>query len=514
MRFGGWRVGRWILVASLLLGWGLRLPPALDLPLHPDEALYGYWGLLIGYGRDPWLAKAPVYKPPLLPYLMAGVQALVGRAEIAVRLLGLSAGLLTIPLAATLARSLYRDRLTAVAAALGVALSPLAITVSATAFLDPAMIAWGLAACVMAARGRPGWAGLLAGLSLATKQTGLVWFPMVALLHLSSQSVSGESQVANRKSLIAAHLPTCKLAHLLACTLLVVGLVLAWDMVRVVQGAGSFWRVGVVGYGGLRLIWPQELWGRLREWTGVARCLFNSPLVNFVLVVGLPALAWRALTHHRRTREGFADLLLVSFSLLYFLLQWLIAFPIWDRYLMPLVPVLSILLGRVVQVAARCLSRLARRFSTHISPYLAPLIAALLLASLIGPAVSASKGHSPGGSDLRAYEGVAQVANSLSHLPEGSVVYHHWLGWHYHYYLFDAPVYLAYWPTPSWLARDVQVFGEREPRYITFPAWESAGRVKQALNDAGYALEQTSTATRRDGTLSFTVYRVQSLSDR
>ncbi len=177
-----WGRDRWALVALLLLAWALRLPPLLGNRFHPDEALYGYWGLLIGRGWDPWLAAAPVYKPPLLPYLVAGAQALFGNSggnsEFAVRLPGLAAGLLTVPLVAALAYALYRDRWTAAAAAVGVALSPFAILFSATAFTDPPMVALGLAACVAAARGRPGWAGLLAGLAFATKQTGLVWIPL------------------------------------------------------------------------------------------------------------------------------------------------------------------------------------------------------------------------------------------------------------------------------------------------------------------------------------------------
>ena len=89
------------------------------------------------------------------------------------------------------------------------------------------------------------------------------------------------------------------------------------------------------------------------------------------------------------------------------------------------------------------------------------------------------------------------------------MIYQHWLGWHYDDYLFDAPVYVAYWPTPAWLAQDVRAFGGREPRYITFPSWESPARVKGALTRVGYELAPVLTTTRRDGTRSFTVYHIQ-----
>ena len=477
-----WARDRWALVPLLLLAWALRVPPILDNRFHPDEALYGYWGLLVGRGQDPCLATVPVYKPPLLPYLVAGAQALFGDSEFAVRLPGLAAGMLTVPLVAALAHSLYRERWMAAAAAVGVALSPFAILFSATAFPDPLMVALGLGACMAAARGRPGWAGLLAGLAFAAKQTGLVWLPLAL----------GVSLVQS---------PKAQIPKLIICFSLVVGLVFIWDVVRMAQGAESFWHMGVTGYGGLRLIWPHELWTRLRGWIGLARYLFVSPVVNGTLLMGLPALVWSALTRRHHTCEGFTDLLLVSFSLIYFLLHWLWAFPIWDRYLLPLVPVLAVLLARLLSLLASY-ARLAIRHSPLF------IVHCSLFIFLAFPAFNAAHSRYPVGGDHGAYDGIDEVAAFLRGLPEGAVVYQHWLGWHYKYYLFDVPVYLAYWPTPAWLAQDVRAFGARNPRYITFPSWESSARVEWALAEVGYGLAPALTTTRRDGTLSFTVYRI------
>jgi 4-amino-4-deoxy-L-arabinose transferase-like glycosyltransferase len=496
------------LVSLLLLAWVLRLPPALDNRFHPDEALYGYWGLLIGRGQDPWLAAVPADKPPLLPYLAAGAQALFGDSEFAVRLVGLAAGLLTVPLVAALAYALYRDRWTAAAAAVGVALSPFAILFSATAFTDPLMVALGLAACVAAARGRSGWAGLLAGLAVATKQTGVVWVPLVAAF-----------QISNLKSQI----PKSSHSMLFICHLsFVILLVFVWDAVRVAQGAESFWRAGVTDYGGLRLIWPQELWARLRGWTGLARCFFVSPVVNGALLAGLPVLVWHRVRRStfdvqspkpkvrgpslgRYTRGVLADLFFVFFLLIYLLLHWLLAFPIWDRYLLPLLPVLAVLLGRVLALFASYLQSANRHLPSEPLRAICHLSLAIFLA---WPAFNAAHSRYPVGGDHGAYDPIDKVAAFLRGLPEGTVVYQHWLGWHYDYYLFDAPVYLAYWPTPAWLARDVQAFGATELRYLAFPSWESPARVEWALAGVGYGLEPVLTTTRRDGTSSFTVYRV------
>ena len=565
-RHWGW--DRWALVALLLLGWALRVPPLLDNRFHADEALYAYWGLLIGRGQDPWLAAVPVDKPPLLSYLVAGAQSLLGNSEFAVRFPGLAAGWLTIGLTAALADALYRDRWAAMGAAVGVALSPFAILFSATAFTDPVMVALGLGTCVAAARGRRGWSGLLAGLAFATKQTGLAWVPLALALGQiskpkaqgsrprirtsSPQSLISDLQPLPRHSrlpLLIGHLSfvICHLPFVISLSL-VVGLVFAWDSVRMVQGAESFWGMGVTAYGSLRPIWPQELWTRLWGWVGLARYFFVSPIVNAALVVGSTLLTWSAAVRRRCTRGALADLFLGAFLLLYFLIHWLFAFPVWDRYLLPAVPVLAVLLGRTLTFLASYLQPKASRTPStirhpssairqspivnrhsplsirhwtsdighlslvigHLSFVICHLSFALLL---LPPAWNAAHSRYPIGGDHGAYDGIDQVAAFLRELPEGAVVYHHWLGWHYADYLFDAPVYLAYWPTPAWLAQDVQAFGAREPRYVTFPSWESPARAARALSGVGYELSPALTTSRRDGTHSFTVCRIQPPSD-
>jgi 4-amino-4-deoxy-L-arabinose transferase-like glycosyltransferase len=488
----------WALLALVLLALALRLPPTLDNRFHPDEALYGYWGLLIALGRDVGLVDVPVYKPPLLPYLIAGAEGLLGKSELAVRLPGLAAGVLTVPLVAALAHALYRDRWAAMTAAACVTLSPFAILFSATAFTDPPMVALGLGASLAAARGRPGWAGLLAGLAFATKQTGLAWLPLILLL----QVAAAQSPISILKPLLLA------IGH----WALIIGLVFAWDAARVAQGAESFWNLGVAGYGGLRFIWPQELGTRLRGWAELARYLFVSPIVNGALLLGIPVLVWRALAH--RTRQAITDLFLVAFLIAHLSLHWLWAFPIWDRYLLPLVPILAILLGHVIALLTSRLQRAFRNLSA-IRHSLFAIFHCSLFIALIFPAWNAAA-HSnyPVGGDHGAYDGIDQVAAFLNRQPEGTVVYQHWLGWEYSYYLFDGPISLAYWPTPAWLAQDVLVFGAKGPRYITFPAWESPARVEQALAEAGYELSPMLTTTRRDGIPSFTVYQILPLSNQ
>jgi hypothetical protein len=282
---------------------------------------------------------------------------------------------------------------------------------------------------------------------------------------------------------------------------LVVALAFGWDAARIAQGATSFWQMGVVGYGGLRLIWPQELLPRLQGWLELTGYLFASPMINGLLLVGVPVLVSIGIVRHPGARHSFADILLASFVLSYLLFHWLVALPIWDRYLLPVVPILAVLLGRVGRGTASRLSFL----SSH---WRIAAVGLLLVGFLSVPAFQASASRYPIGQERVAYEGIEDVVSFLARLPEGSVVYHHWLGWQFHYALWDAPVYLAYWPNPAWLVQDVEVFGGRGPRYIVFPEWESSARVKHHLDAIGYGLDAVSTAARSNGERSFTVYRL------
>jgi 4-amino-4-deoxy-L-arabinose transferase-like glycosyltransferase len=445
----------------------------------------------------------PVYKPPLFPYLVAGTQLAFGPLDLGLRVPGLAAGLLTVVLSAALARALYQDRWLAGPAAVVAALSPFATQFSATLFPDPLMAVLGLGACVAAARRRAMLAGLLAGLSLAAKQTGLAWVPLACILVLIREP--------NRLR---------SMARLLAGFAAPLGLVYAWDAVRSMQGATSFWDVGISGYGGLRLIWPHELATRLAGWGRLAGYLVVSPALNMSVLVGVSVLSWVALRHMRCTAAGLTDLALVGFGVTLMLVHWLCAFPVWDRYLLPLAPLVSVLISRVARLVSQWadgqLERVyARRVRTRgdrhgrVTENLSQVIVqAALVMMLVGPTVGGSDATSAIGGDHGASQGIDEVAQYIAGLPEGSVVYHHWQGWHYGYYLFDVPVFLAYWPDPSWLAADVRTFGASEPRYVTFPAAESTTRVEHGLHTVGYGLHEELTTRNLAGMHTFSLYRI------
>jgi hypothetical protein len=88
------------------------------------------------------------------------------------------------------------------------------------------------------------------------------------------------------------------------------------------------------------------------------------------------------------------------------------------------------------------------------------------------------------------------------------VLYDHWLSWQFDFYLFDRPLFVAWFATPQALALDLTAFGHTSPRYLVVPTWESEAELRAAAGEAGFVFAPIYTATRRDGSTSFVVYQL------
>ncbi|MCA9961503.1 MAG: glycosyltransferase family 39 protein, partial [Anaerolineales bacterium] len=207
----------------------LRLPGLFANTFAADEALFASWARWIAVWRDPLLQGQPVDKPPLLFYTQALFYPLFGPVTWAARLPNLLASVLLVPLVAIWAWRLYRDGKTAVFAALFLALSPLAIQFSATAFIDPLLIFWLVTAVTQQPR-RPFASGFLFGLAVASKYQAVLWWPLLALLAWQQ----GWSWAQWRRWLAGLLPPLAAL--------------LLWSMAR--SGMGALWSAQMQNYGG------------------------------------------------------------------------------------------------------------------------------------------------------------------------------------------------------------------------------------------------------------------------
>jgi 4-amino-4-deoxy-L-arabinose transferase-like glycosyltransferase len=499
------------LIAVLLLGLAVRLVPWGHNRFLEDEALYATWGLQIASGADLMLEKEPVDKPPVHPYalalsfLLGSLPGALGTGpghETAARLPSLLASLMGIALVYALVRELHGEWWTGLLAAFLLALSPYDLLFASTAFTDPLMTAWMLGALLAAAKDRPGLAGVLGGLATATKQQGLFFLPLVIALVAMAPTLRPQQEADS-----GAGAPSWSrkawmwrwLRFSLGFLLIVAG-VLWWDAARL-QRPG-FLEQSLISYGGLEPTQPEALGERALEWLRLAAAFWVSPWFNSLVVGALVFWIACGLAGWRRG-PGRIDVVLGLFVTVFLLLHWLVGFQVWDRYLLSLVPLLAVL-------AARALVALGEAIRTPLGRQTyGAVLSVVLVATLAGPVLQAARSELPIGGDHGAYDGIDHLALYMrNQAPPRSVLYHYWLGYHYRFYLYGATLRLHWYPDLADLVQDATVY-RREPRYIAFPSWKDRAPVEKALADGGIHLEPAYQTTRRNGSVSFRLYRLE-----
>jgi len=544
-----------VMVAIVLVGFLLRALPLQQNRGLEDEALYGYWGLQIASGSDPMLDREPVDKPPFFPYLLAlsfflfasvhtenaesgpaadgspivgaplacadsSCRAEVRQLELASRLPSLFAGTVTIALLYSLGKRLYRSPRTGLLAAFLLALSPFSVLFGSTGFVDTVMAACVVAGLVAAVFGRPGVAGLFAGLAVATKQQGLLFLPLIALAGLMSFGpVSAHDLPPSRPVAQPRWCRSAWMAWLVFVLgfLAVVCATFVWDQARDLRP--GFLEQSVISYGGLRLAPLSDIGDRAATWFRLVTSFWASPPLNVLFVVGLALAAHAAFLAARqdgqhlpspvgRFRLGTAgrkesmSIAVALFLLVFLSVHLFVEVQLWDRYLLAMVPLAAFLLARSLVVAGRGLPA-GRCRAVYF-----PSLIALVTACVSPPLVSAEKGHLAIGGDHGAYDGIDELAAFMRvQVPPGAVLYDHWLGHHHRFYLYGAPIHVHWYPDPADLARDAVAY-RREPRYIAFPSWQEERLSTCALIDAGIGLVPVFEAHRRDTSVSFRLYQL------
>ncbi len=521
------------LLALLVLALALRAAPLTIHRFHEDEALYASWALLTV--EDPALISVPVDKPPLYIYLLAGLFRLLGPSELVARLPNLFASVASVALLYALGRRAY-DRSTALIAATLYAASPFGILFAPTAFTDPLLVLWMLLGLWAALARKPLLAGFALGLAYATKQQSLLLAPLVlavAIPNIQYPTSNVQLPTSNLRYPISnIQYPISAFLRSIVGFLPVFALVTWWDSLRW-HVQPSFWDRSLITYGGLEMLplsaWPQ----RLSDWAQLLSHVFGSTLLNGLLLIGLPLLLWLAV-HHRRSRRSThsafripslriyelpaaCDLLFTLYVVAYLLLHLAVSFQVWDRYLLPLVPLLCLLLARTIC----CLSSLAERrykqsrvssFRFRVSNIQYPiskLVMGILVISLVRPAYLGATSQLAVGGDHGAYQGIDHLAAYVrAHLPPGTTLYYHWLGWHYGYYLRDASLNTVWYPDPQTLAEQAAE-DDDVVRAIAFPGWKDDRPVRRALAAMGLTLVPQFATHRRDGSPSFALYLIE-----
>ena len=545
-------------ILILLLAFFLRAASLTLDRFHADEALYSGWALRIRDG-DPFLLDVPVDKPPLYLFALAASFRTFGSSELAARLPNLAAGMLNLALLYALARRLYGPR-TARWATFVLACSPYSILFARTAFTDTTLVTWTLAALYAATGGRWLWAGIAMGLALATKQHAVILYPLVfavgwmALTYSACGGSYPEGIPVGQSTAGPGKAKRWRVFLSLLGFAPILALVTWWDAQRWEIRPG-YWQQSTLSYGGLAWAAPAEWGGRLLEWLGWARYLFGSPLLYATFGLGIVLLMlwnWGLLparggSYQRvscgqstassdraahppdcpqntlrygpaRAQNKILDTLLAAYLLAYILLHTVAGFSVWDRYLLPLAPLVALLVGRMVSIVIpECSYRESRNPVTpalragasvpgissresRITRIVLPLTLSLLL--LLSGTRAARNGY-PVGGDHWAYQGLDEIASYLkTNAPPDAVLYHHWLRWHYTYYLHGTPFELRYWESGEHLLRE----SRRSPdhaQYIVLPTWRTEDPAIEGLS-----FEPLLSPQRRDGSVALTLYRV------
>lgn len=507
------------MLAALLLGaLLLRVIPWLaNLPLHHDEALYGTWARAIADGSDPLLLVPWIDKPPLVLYLLAFAIRVFGPSELALRAPGVLAGLLAVWATFGLARRIGGERV-AWAAALLMTLSPFAILFAPTAFTDGWLTLFVIAAAWAALAGRPGWAGVLLGLAAASKQQGVMGVPLVLALvvlgnisHVGRNGLErqGAGEVEARKARWARDI-LCAIGVAALGFAVVFGAVTYWDSLRW-HNRPSYWDQSLQTYGGVTLA-PLAKWpARAAEWAGQAGCWFGVLPIT-ALVLGLAAIGGRLRTDPRISEPSWRDSSIRSRLLLIYLIGYLLVhvaftFQPWDRYLLPVLPLVCILCGEGLVRAWDAIHSSPRRRAHRWAAV--PLAAVALYAAGLGATASI-----PVGSDIGAYHGVMEAAGFLAGQPPDSTVYFDRIGWHLGYYLYGKSIARSWYDSPGKLASEAaRVAAERDgsAQWLVLPAWEESQLpdLAAALAAVGFVAQPAYEVDTRDGRIDLTLYRLE-----
>lgn len=459
-------------------------------PFREDEAVYSTWALHF-LTDEPFFLTVWPDKPPIFLWLLSATFWLFDAepsttVEFSARWLNVAASVLTIPLVAAMARRLWGEQAAALSALL-LALNPFAIAFAPTGYTDSVLVLWGTAAIFCATVKRPFWAGIWLGLAIMTKQQGLLYVPLIMGLTWN-QIQSGSSHLGEGRAPLARnswkHYPirgafstpikpyVYSLLALFGPLLLGLGLlilpIVLLDSLRWAV-APSPWDLSIRNYGALILLPIGEWSGRATDWLRLIWYLVGSWSGWALLVAtGLLFFSQRrkgAKAEHRLSMIGW---LFIVWSAGFLLLHIGTSVQIWDRYLLPLVPVFVLLAGYIWSTV----------FDTQRQP-IGWAFTLLFLGLLIPASWRAAQGEVPIGGDHGDLVGLHEALGWIQRAQndEPFVLYHQALGPQLRLYLFDevqqGQADLRWYPHATYLVDNVAKSPHRR-KFLIQPDWAIA----------------------------------------
>jgi 4-amino-4-deoxy-L-arabinose transferase-like glycosyltransferase len=466
------------IVLILLLAAFVRFHAlAQDLRFQSDEALFATFARNAALNGD-WLFHGALDKPPLILYAMAVSMSFAARGsldtlldfdarqgEFAARVPNTFASLVLVAVMYAWVKRLSSNRTVALIAALLTACSPLLAAFSASAFTDILMLLGVTAALWMSAAKRPLWAGVWLALGFFSKQQALYYVPLVILMLVVTRKNEAPSYHYIRRMAAQA-------VVLLFPLIIAIALLLVWDSARAEPTGLLALAAANNAPNGLAAL--ADIPARINLWLAYGSHLLGTPPITAVLML----MAFAAFV----ARPTRLDALLWGFIALYSLVHWVVAFNIYDRYLLVVLPLYVVLAARGIGWSMKFRAWRALQANKPLRMALILVFALLLL----GGAWHASEGNIIG---ERTDDTILDLATFLNSQTLGAIIYDRWLGWELDYYLGQwTEKRKVYYPTPQMLVEDALLQLDPAPRYFVAPLERPYQAWINALATAGFGV--------------------------
>ena len=245
---------------------------------------------------------------------------------------------------------------------------------------------------------------------------------------------------------------------------IVIAPILYWDSLRW-QVAPSPWDLGVRNYEAVTLLPPTQWLVRWAAWWPLLWHLVASNALWIMgALLGLGACWPVRSTTDRST--NFIPILLLLWSMGFCLLHLVSSVQVWDRYLLPLAPMVALMAAWAWRY---------RPQPYHYRQWQG--ISALVLLLLVPPALKAANGGFPLGGDHGDYAGLVEATKWLrAYAPTNVILYHQQLGWQEQFYFYTEQTTkryeLRWFPNPVYLA-DNAAKSPYKRRFLIQPQWSA-----------------------------------------
>lgn len=496
---------------------------------HPDEAFYMTFSRNAAVNGDWWMISEPVDKPPLTFYTNAlslvflavetddnGVLQLDPlKGEFAGRVPSVLMSVILVAVVMALAKSLplplapsphsregeqnITDAIHHVPTntnwmvyivGLLAALSPFRIVFAATAFTDLPMLLFATISLWMAARGKWFWAGFWFIVSFWAKPQSVFYLPLlVGLLIYQMYKTDAMHHVPTNQNVAAvgtAWMLSARKKQLLNFILpIILGALLlwSWDMVRMGQGAESFFVLGQSRYTATMITPFADYPARLAEWWTIAQYLFGNGILTLIfLAIGIIGTI---------RRKNAISLILIGWILAFSLAHIALTLNLFDRNQIVLLPVIVLIIGLGITDMIHHVPTIYRDSvgtAWMLSAFKKLSTFSLLLCVSVFSFLASFHQLPIGGDDGR-HDGINELADYLNSKPIATVIYDPWLDWELDYYMgVWTDKRRVFYPTPELLIRDALALEEVGNRYFVVPVEVDESLWLDALGQAEFSL--------------------------